>query len=249
MPIHVNWLIVSKNEYCMEVDIPNNTKDLFNRLNETKHFINDTKLYDMCCSAQMGLLVENMAKTTEMTNREFLLKFIDDLSSKNKAYRAKSKRLFVIHLILILLLVYPFVAAKGNGSKVPCFVGVLNILACAGLVCSLVFNLSLAVLIPSAIILGCETISLLANTVILQVHIYKVRQEKGTDIDDFFNLVGEINQYLDTHDLPPKEISSGEQIFDKSQIKEKIKNADMNKENNVTTEENDDKESEKSKNK
>ena len=121
--------------------------------------------------------------------------------------------------------------------------------AWAGLICSLVFHLSLAVLIPSAIILGFATICALANIVGSQMMIYKVRQEKGTDIDNFFNLVGEINQYLDTHDLSPEKISSGKENSKKPSIKEKIKNANENKENNVTTEENDDKKSEKSKNK
>lgn len=173
------------------------------------------------------------SKFKEMTNREFLKKFIKGTINLNKYFSAmpKWKRICLAFLGFVCEM-----SGIGNliggilvGSKLTCFISILVMCAWAGLICSLVFHLSLALLIPSAIILGLATICVLANIVMSQVQIYKARQEKGTDIDDFFNLVGEINQYLDTHDLPPEKIPSGEKIPRESSIDEKIQDANTKK--------------------
>lgn len=177
----------------------------------------------------------------EMTNWEFLKKFIKEMIDLNKLFRAMPKwkrmcQLFLPFVLSRLSGIAYLVTGISEDSKFIGFAGILIMCAWAGLICSLVFHLSLAVLIPSAIILGFGTIYTSVSTVVstvspvqLQVLIYKVRQKKGTDIDKFFNLVDEINQYLDTNDLPQEKISLSEQNYDKSPIDEKIKEANTKK--------------------
>ncbi len=174
------------------------------------------------------------SKFKEMTNREFLKKFIKQKIDLNKLFRAmpKWKRIclaflgFVPTVSGIVWLLYGISA----GSKLTCFIGILVMCAWAGLICSLVFHLSLAVLIPSAIILGIAVIASLISTILSYVSVYPIRQKYGTDIDDFFNLVGEINQYLDTFDLTQKKISSNKKrIYEEQSIDEKIKDANTKK--------------------
>ncbi|MBQ9491874.1 MAG: hypothetical protein IJU86_03785, partial [Firmicutes bacterium] len=204
-------------------------KNLFSDLEEKNKFTDDQDVcYKTLVASILGdsLSFDNYkSKFKEMTNRDFLKKFIKRTINLNKYFSAmpKWKRICLTFLEFV-----PKVSGIAwlldgilTGSKLMCFLGILVMCAWAGLICSLVFHLSLAVLIPSAIVLGFTTIFMLAGIVGSQMKIYEIRQEYGEDIDDFFNLVGEIDQYLDMHDLPPKKISSGEQIFDKSQINEK----------------------------
>lgn len=119
------------------------------------------------------------SKFKEMTNREFFKKFIKQMINLNKLFITMPKWKRICHAFL------DFVATMSgisnlilgilSGSKLLCFLGFLIMCAWAGLICSLVFHLSLALLIPSAIILGLVTIRVSVTTVKSQMTIYKVR--------------------------------------------------------------------------
>ena len=236
MPLFPKFVIVSE-EKKLELVKSDIISDLFSDLEKKNKFTGDQ---DVCYETQIADTLENplsfdeyQSKFEEMTNREFLKKFIKQMINSNESFSAmpKWKRISSIFLAFVVAMsgIIDFIGGILARSKLMCFSGILIMCAWAGLICSLVFHLSLALLIPSAIILGLATIFVLANIVMSQMTIYNVRQEKGTDIDGFFNLVDKINQYLDTHDLPPEKISSGEEIPRESLIKEKIENANTKK--------------------
>lgn len=236
MPFFPKFVIVSE-EKKLELVESEIIKNLFSDLEGKNKFTDDQDVYEATYTANLIKLTrsfdEYQSKFEEMKNHKFLKKFIKKMINLNESYRAMLawKPISSIFLAFVVIMsgIGGLISGILAGSKLSCFLGFLVMCAWAGLICSLVFHLSLALLIPSAIILGLLTICVLANIVKLQVLIYKVRQKKGTYIDDFFNLVGEINQYLDPHDLPPEKISSGEKIPRESSIDEKIKDVNTKK--------------------
>ena len=181
---------------------------------------------------------KHLSKFKEMTNREFSKLFIKDLANKAEWYRPdipKWKYIlyfewkYILYFVGIFLGTHWFFYNSNEYPRLNCFFGALNIFAYAGLICYLVFNLSLAVLIPSVIVLGLLLFVNLISVFVYRKSLYNGRGEYGKNVKQFFDLVGEINQYLDTFDLPQEKISSGEKIPRESSIDEKIQDANTKK--------------------
>ena len=213
---------------------------LYANLNEKNKFTNDKRVYDEVKSYSeymkilFGLPVRKLpnvdkhcSKFKEMTNREFLKRFIKDLANKAKWYRPDSpKWKDILYFVGIFLGTHWFFYNSNEYPRLNCFLGALNICAYAGLVCYFVFNLS-TVLIPSV---GVLQLLLLVN--IIQVDtccrgLLDRRTIYGEDVKQFFNLLDEINKYLEEFDLPPKTISlSIEEISEQPSMIEKIEDTE-----------------------
>ncbi len=166
-----------------------------------------------------------------MTNRDFLKQFIRLTVAKNKLFCVvpEWKRIckFFLSFVSVMLGITDFVVGISTRSKTSCLGGIVLMCAWAGFICSLIFHWPLFVLIVSSIITGIMPIVSLVSNIILYVSILKTRQKSGKDIDTFFDLVDEINRYLGTSDLPPKETSFNQkEIFEDLSIGNKIKNVE-----------------------
>ena len=214
-----------KNKFTDDQDVYNKTKAyyeseslIFLMLTGIR-FIKDPPSFD-----------KYQSKFKEMTNREFLKLFIKDLANKAEWYRPDiPKWKYILYFVGIFLGTHWFFYNSNEYPRLNCFFGALNIFAYAGLICYLVFNLSLAVLIPSVIVLGLLLFVNLISVFDYRKSLYDEREEYGENVKQFFDLVGEINQYLDTFDLPQEKISSGEKIPRESSIDEKIQDANTKK--------------------
>ena len=214
-----------KNEFTDDQDVYNKTKDYYESQSVIflmltgQRFIKDPPSFD-----------KYQSKFKEMTTREFLKLFIKDLANKAEWYRPDiPKWKYILYFVGIFLGTHWFFYNSNEYPRLNCFFGALNIFAYAGLICYLVFNLSLAVLIPSVIVLGLLLFVNLISVFDYRKSLYDEREEYGENVKQFFDLVGEINQYLDTFDLPQEKISSGEKIPRESSIDEKIQDANTKK--------------------
>ncbi|MBQ9491495.1 MAG: hypothetical protein IJU86_01805 [Firmicutes bacterium] len=131
---------------------------LFSNLQGEASFITSDKFPPGMCG--MNLKVDEYeADLQKMTNEQFLTQFIADLTDERNVNAKKNLRAFAGRLALTLLGINFLVNGILHRVPVPIVLGILQICAYACLVCSLVFNLSLGLLIPSSIILGLLTIA------------------------------------------------------------------------------------------
>lgn len=130
---------------------------LFSNLQGEGSFITSDKFPPEACA--INLKVDKYeADLQKMTYEEFLTQFIADLTDERNVNAKKNLRAFAGRLALTLLGINFLVNGILYRVPVPIVLGILQICAYACLVCSLVFNLSLGLLIPSSIILGLMTI-------------------------------------------------------------------------------------------
>ena len=164
---------------------------------------------------------DHLSNFTEMTNRQFLKQAIKNYADRLDIVLGKPRWKRILFFIEIFFGRHWFVDDLiFRYPKLRRFFGALNICAYAGLIYSLVFNLSLAVFIPSVIILALLTICNLVAVFIYRCCMYQDRKIYSQHIDNFFEHVDSIQNYLDTFDLPPKD----------SKITEHYKNGPNNNE-------------------
>ena len=241
MTIFPKWVMTVEERLklvkCLNLYVDLNQK---NKFTDDKRVYSDVMSYNFRCA--WGFLAnykirnnppsvdKHLSKFKEMTNREFLKLFIKDLANKAEWYRPDiPKWKDILYFVGIFLGTHWFFYNSNECPRLNCFLGALNICAYAGLVCYFVFNLS-TVLIPSVIVLG---LLLFVNLILVFVYrksLYDGREAYGENVKQFFDLVGEINQYLDTFDLPQEKISSGKREISKEpSIDEKIQDANTKK--------------------
>ena len=157
---------------------------LFSNLQKESSFITSDKF-------PPGTWVENAkvdkykADLQKMTNEEFLTQFIADLTDERNVNAKKNLRAFAGRLALTLLGISLLVYGISERVLVPIVLGILQICAYACLVCSLVFNLSLGLLIASSIILGLMTIA----SIVIWPFVYKKVNEKLEKLSTAINLM------------------------------------------------------------
>ena len=241
MSIFPKWVMINRQKLeCLECVNCRCDLNQKNKFTDDERLYSDVKSYNFIF--MFGFLAnyeiinnppsvdKHLSKFKEMTNREFLKLFIKDLANKAKWYRPDSpKWKDILYFVGIFLGTHWFFYNSNECPRLNCFLGALNICAYAGLVCYFVFNLS-TVLIPSVIVLG---LLLFVNLILVFVYrksLYDGREAYGENVKQFFDLVGEINQYLDTFDLPQEKISSGKREISKEpSIDEKIQDANTKK--------------------
>ena len=125
------------------------------------------------------------ADLQKMTNKKFLTQFIADLTDERNVNAKKNLRAFAGWLALTLLGISFLVNGILHRVPVPIVLGILQICAYAGLVCSLIFNLSLGLLIPSSIILGLMTIASIVTFSLM----YKQNNQKLEKLSTAINLM------------------------------------------------------------
>ena len=131
---------------------------LFSNLRGEGSFITSNK-FPPGIWAENSKVDEYKTDLQKMTNEKFLTQFIADLTDERNVNAKKNLRAFAGRLALTLLGINLLVHGISKRMPVPIVLGILQICAYACLVCSLVFNLSLGLLIPSSIILGLMTIA------------------------------------------------------------------------------------------
>lgn len=149
---------------------------------------------------------DNLSNFTEMTNRQFLKQAIKNYADRLAIVFGKPRWKRILFFIEIFFGRHWFVDDLiSRYPKLRRFFGALNICAYAGLIYSLVFNLSLAVFIPSVIILALLTICNLVAVFIYRCCMYRDRKIYSQHIDNFFEHVDSIQNYLETYDFLPKD--------------------------------------------
>ena len=163
---HLRWCFVEETCYgkCFR-QVDGHLKSLFQNLNETNKFklFSKRELTDeqLNCTLEYTNVDNDESSLETMSNYEFLQRYIDFIANEKKPQLKTDRREFVRDLALILLGLCVFIEGIKDRDKQKIFIGILNICAYAVLICSLVFHLSLGVLIPSSIILGLITIAFL----------------------------------------------------------------------------------------
>ena len=127
------------------------------------------------------------ADLQKMTNKAFLTQFITELTNERDVKAKKNSLVFACQLVLTLLGINFLVVGISKCRSVFIVLGILQICAYACLVCSLVFNLSLGLLIPSSIILGLMTIL----SIVIYSLIYKGDNKQVEKLSTAINLMND----------------------------------------------------------
>lgn len=209
MPEEATWVAVFSNKVAKP-----DLNFLFNNLNKKGRFLNSIHFYYNCKDNDIQIHAKEIeTKIQELMNREFLKRFIKDLSNYNAFYRGvKSKKTqLIIDFILICLQVDILISGISMPSAWQVYLGVVNIFACAYLVYILVVSESLATIVLGSIALGVWTIFRFLNAYTYFDDNHKVlSSSQAAAVGEFFKLIGDIQEYLDKYDLPTQGISSGE---------------------------------------
>ena len=156
--VAVSWYLVAGDKNKSFELVIKYLRDLFSDLQKANKFINKNQIRvtGLTKGQELELYQD---KCLQMTNEEFLTQFIADLTDERNVNAKNNLCSFAFWLVLTLLGIDILYLGIITRWSIAIVLGILQICAYAGLVCSLVFNLSLAVLIPSAIILGLMTIA------------------------------------------------------------------------------------------
>ena len=195
---------------------------MFSDLQHKSQFISEDK-FPPAVSPEFSKVEDYESDLKEMTNEDFLTNFIASLTVERDANAKKNLRGLVGNLVLILLGINILVWGILERASVAIVFGILEIIAYAGLICSVILNLSLGVLIPSSIILGLIVIvSLIAYSCVYKENRNKVELFNST----IYSMNNELTKAKDKQAKIPLDSSKG---------KDETDNSKQPKEEDITT--------------
>ncbi len=183
--VAASWYLVAGDKNKSFESVIEYLGDLFSDLQKANKFINKNKFTEAELITKSQAFALYQDKCLQMTNERFLTQFIADLTDERNVNAKKNLCAFAGWLALTLLGVDILYVGIRMRWSIAIVLGILQICAYAGLVCSLIFNLSLGLLIPSSIILGLMTI---ASIVILSL-MYKQNNQKVEKLSTAINLM------------------------------------------------------------
>ena len=161
--------------------------------------------YQAMKSRADSLLDENPEKSNKfakMTNRQYLKWRLGVIKDKNTTHRPEapiSLKATIGLAFLSLIGMYWFFTPKTKPS-IKILMGILNLFVVAVLICAIVLNLSIYILIPTAIFYG---LFVLASC----IHIGCKRYKENVKYEEFGDTYNEIMEYLNQTE-PPKSLDN-----------------------------------------